>query len=179
VSGARLTNANLATFDTSGVDFSADYAWSLDIGELTLGVTGTWLKEYCYVLFAGAEEVCLEEKIGEDQWFGSPAAYPEWKTSINSSFTRGDWGVSAVARYMSEVDDIFADESNLANTADSIWYVDVQGVYAWNQFTLTAGVRNLFDEEPPYLTNNDDMNTIMMSYDTAGRYYYTRVGFNL
>ena len=39
-------------------------------------------------------------------------------------------------------------------------------------FTLSAGVRNLLDEEPPYMTSYDDMNTIHFSYDTQGRYYF-------
>ena len=53
-------------------------------------------------------------------------------------------------------------------------YWDIQGYYQWNQFTFTAGVRNLLDEEPPYVTAYDDMNTIQFSYDTQGRYFYTR-----
>jgi iron complex outermembrane receptor protein len=177
VTGARLTNANLATFNTTGIDFNVDYSWDLDMGQLAVNLNGTFLEEYSYTLFAGAPEVTLEGKFGEDQWFGSPAAYPEWKTSIGATFTRGDWQVGGTARYMSEVDDVFADPGNLENTADAIWYVDVNGVYEWNQWTFSGGVRNLFDEDPPYVTNNDDMNTIMMTYDTAGRYFYARVGF--
>ena len=41
--------------------------------------------------------------------------------------------------------------------------------------TFTAGVRNLWDEEPPYVSNYGDMNTLHFNYDTAGRYYYTRI----
>jgi iron complex outermembrane receptor protein len=40
--------------------------------------------------------------------------------------------------------------------------------------TFTAGIRNLTDEDPPYVTNYDDMNTINFSYETAGTYYYAR-----
>ena len=69
---------------------------------------------------------------------------------------------------------IAAAPANLENTADSITYWDIQGYYRWNDVTFTAGVRNLTDEDPPYVTAYDDMNTLQLSYDTEGRFYYAR-----
>ena len=75
---------------------------------------------------------------------------------------------------MSDTDDIDAAPANLENTADSVVYLDINGYYTWNAVTFTAGIRNLTDEEPPYVTAYDDMNTLQFSYDTQGRYYYAR-----
>ena len=44
--------------------------------------------------------------------------------------------------------------------------------------TFTLGVRNLTDEEPPYVTAYDDMNTLQFSYDTQGRYIYGRASIS-
>ena len=44
--------------------------------------------------------------------------------------------------------------------------------------TFTLGVRNLTDEEPPYVTAYDDMNTLQFSYDTQGRYIYGRASMS-
>jgi iron complex outermembrane receptor protein len=45
--------------------------------------------------------------------------------------------------------------------------------------TFTVGARNITDEDPPYVTNYDDMNTLHYSYDTAGAYYYGRFTIKL
>jgi iron complex outermembrane receptor protein len=74
--------------------------------------------------------------------------------------------------------DISADAANAENEADAIWYHDVQATYDYEGWNFTLGVRNLLDEDPPYVTNNDDMNTIHYSYDTAGRYMYARVAYS-
>jgi iron complex outermembrane receptor protein len=155
ISGIILTNANLSTFDTSGIDFGVDYSFFAGNGRFDLGVSGTWLDKHDYLPFEGADLVQAAGFIAEDQWSGNPASYAEWQ------------------------DDIFASPANLVNTADSYWYHDVQGWYNWKNWDFTVGIRNALDEEPPYITNYDDMNTIQYSYDTAGRYYYFRVGFRM
>ena len=94
-------------------------------------------------------------------------------------YSRDFWGVSWIPRWIDSAQDIFASEANMVNSVPSIWYHDFQGWVNWKNFDFTLGVRNAFDEEPPYMTNYDDMNTIQFTYDTAGRYYYFRVGFRM
>ena len=50
----------------------------------------------------------------------------------------------------------------------------MQAYYEWERFGVTAGIRNVADEDPPYVSAYDDMNTIQYSYDTQGRYFYVR-----
>ena len=52
----------------------------------------------------------------------------------------------------------------------------IQGYFIVNNMSFTAGIRNLTDEDPPYVTNYPDMNTINISYEMAGTYYYVRAG---
>ncbi|MCB1647617.1 MAG: TonB-dependent receptor, partial [Pseudomonadales bacterium] len=174
LSGILQTNANLASYSTKGVDFQVDYGFETAIGMLDLRAAGTYMSEYDYLPFAGGTVVELAGKFGGDPAYGNPATFAEWQVNYSATLTTDDWGASVTAKYMSETDDISASPANLENTADSIVYWDIQGYYQWNQFTFTAGVRNLLDEEPPYVTAYDDMNTIQFSYDTQGRYFYTR-----
>ncbi len=56
-------------------------------------------------------------------------------------------------------------------------YLDLTVGYTfWEKLTVTAGVDNLTDEEPPILYQNNVMNanTDVSTYDTVGTYY--RVG---
>ncbi len=179
ISGVLQTEANLATYETSGIDFQVDYGFETGIGLIDLRVSGTYLDAYDYLPFSGGETVKLAGFFGGDPAFGNPAAFSEWQINYSATLTRENWGANIIARYMSETDDIDAAPANLENTADAITYFDVQGYYMWNNMTFTAGIRNLTDEEPPYVTAYDDMNTLQFSYDTQGRYYYARVALSM
>jgi len=148
------------------------------IGVVDLRVTGTYLSDYDYLPFAGGETVKLAGLFGGDPFYGSPATFAEWQTNWSATLTRDDWGANLTARYMSETDDIEAAPANLENTADNITYFDIQGYYNWNELSFTLGLRNVTDEEPPYVTAYDDMNTLNFSYDTQGRYIYGRLTYS-
>mgnify|MGYP001823719302 FL=1 len=178
ISGVLQSQANLATYKTSGIDFQVDYGFDTSIGVIDLRVAGTYLSEYDYLPFAGGELIELAGYFGGDPAFGNPATFAEWQVNYGVTLTRDDWGTNLTARYMSETDDIDAAPANLSNVADAITYLDLQGYYNWNDVTFTLGVRNLTDEEPPYVTAYDDMNTLQFSYDTQGRYYYGRASIS-
>jgi iron complex outermembrane recepter protein len=175
LAGILQTEANLATYSTTGIDFQVDYGFDIPLGLLSLRASGTYLQDYDYIPFAGGDLVQLASFFGGDPAFGNPAAFSEWQSNYSATLNADNWGATLSAQYMSAVDDIDASASNLVNTADAMTYWDLQGYYNWNDFTFTAGIRNLTDEEPPYVTAYDDMNTLQYSYDTLGRYYYTRV----
>jgi iron complex outermembrane receptor protein len=174
LSGILQTNANLATYETSGIDFQFDYGFETGFGNIDLRVVGTYLSDYDYLPFAGGEIVSLAGYFGGDPFYGNPAAFAEWQTNFSATLTRDAWGANITARYMSETDDIAASPSNLENTAASATYFDMQAYYEWERFGVTAGIRNVADEDPPYVSAYDDMNTIQYSYDTQGRYFYVR-----
>ncbi len=178
VSGILETEANLATYETSGVDFAFRYGFESPVGYLDLSAVGTYLMDYDYLPFDGGEVIKLAGFFGGDPAYGNPAAFAEWQVNYGVTLTRDDWGANLTARYMSETDDIDAAPANLVNVADSITYLDIQGYYNWNDITFTVGIRNVTDEDPPYITAYDDMNTLQFSYDTQGRYLYGRASIS-
>lgn len=175
ISGIDLANQNLSTFETAGVDFDFDYSMEVGNGELDLGLEGTYLSKYDYVPFEGAETVEAAGYFAEDQWVSSPAAFSSWKANLSAGYSQDNWSVTWGTRFMSKVQDINAKPSNLENKIDRHFYHDINGTYSLENITFAAGVRNLADKKPPYVTSYDDMNTIQYSYDTAGRYFYGRV----
>lgn len=175
LSGILQTSANLATYETSGVDFGVRYSIDTGLGLLDLSAVGTYLDKYDYLPFAGGDVVHLAGFFGGDPAYGNPATFAKWQTNYSATLTTDSWGATLTAKYMSSTDDIGALPGNLSNTADSIWYFDVNGYYnVAENITLSGGVRNLLDKDPPYVSAYDDMNTIQFSYDTQGRYYYAR-----
>ena len=174
ISGVLATNANLATYETSGFDFQADYGFDTSFGLVDLQVVGTYLDTYDYLPFSGGNTIRLAGFFGGDPSFGNPATFAEWQINYSATLTQDNWGANITAKWMDSTQDIAASAAKLDNEADSIVYWDVQGYYQWENVTFTAGIRNLTDEDPPYMTAYDDMNTLQFSYDTQGRYYYAR-----
>ncbi|MCL1143647.1 TonB-dependent receptor plug domain-containing protein [Shewanella gaetbuli] len=176
VAGVLLTNANLSTFETSGIDFDLSYKTDIGPGDFSAVLNGTYLDKYNYTPFEGADVVEAAGKVAADQWETTLAVFSELRTNLTLSYTMDDWAFSWQTRYQSEGEDYFASDDNLDNTADSIFYHDVQATYfAFESTTISVGVKNLFDEEAPYISNNQDMNTIPASYDTAGQYLYAKL----
>jgi len=175
VTGVQLTNANLSTFETSGIDFNFEYKPEVGMGELTMALSGTYLMQYDYIPFEGASTVEAAGTVAEDQWTGNPAAFAELRTNLDVIYAWDQFSVNWNTTYQSETEEVGASAANLDNVAEAMMYHNVQLGYDLEGVEFTFGIRNLLDEEPPYLTNNDDMNTIPASYDTAGRYFYGRV----
>ncbi|QFU22056.1 TonB-dependent receptor [Shewanella eurypsychrophilus] len=176
VAGVVLTNANLSTFQTSGVDFDISYKTEIGAGDFGAVLNGTYLDKYNYVPFDGAEKVETAGKVAADQWETTLAVFSQWRTNLTLNYVMDDWSVTWQSRYQSEGEDYFASEDNLDNIADAVFYHDIQGTYfVLENTSLTLGIKNLFDQDAPYISNNQDMNTIPASYDTAGQYWYARV----
>ena len=175
LSGVLVTNANLSTFETSGVDFDFSYNMELEGGELVAALNGTYLMKYDYTLVAGSSTVEAAGKVAADQWEDSPAVFSEWRTNLSFTYTTDDYSANVNFRYQSEGEDISATDATLDTIADSVVYTDIQGTYYIDDtYTVSAGARNLFDVEPPYMSNYDDSNTINYSYDLAGQYWYAK-----
>lgn len=175
ISGVFVTNANLSTFATSGIDFDTSYGFDMASGRVKLRIDGTYLDSYEYTPFAGEESVEYAGKFAEDQWEVQLGAFAKWRTNFTASYATDAWQASYTARFMSSTEDLFADAANTSNTANSIVYHDIQGSYFLDNYTFSLGVRNAFDKTPPYTSNYQDMNTINSSYDTAGQYWYARI----
>ncbi len=175
LSGVLVTNANLSTFETSGVDF--DFSYNMDIadGNLVATFNGTYLMKYDYLLVEGSNKIEAAGKVAADQWEDSPAVFSEWRTNLSFNYSTDDYSANVNFRYQSEGVDLQGDETILDIVADSVVYTDIQATYYINDaYTVSAGARNLFDVEPPYMTNYDDSNTINYSYDLAGQYWYAK-----
>jgi iron complex outermembrane receptor protein len=108
---------------------------------------------------------------------GSPdQAYPEVKSTLSLDWDWTQFGATATARYISEVD-----ESGAPNSLDAMTYIDLQARFtpaALNdRITLAIGVNNVTDEDPPGCftcgLNNFDPTT----YDPPGRFGYVRISY--
>lgn len=179
LAGTDATTQNISTFETSGIDFDVNWNDEVAGGLLNLRLDGTYLKDYNYQVQEGAAPLELAGNFGADSNFaGRIAAFSKWRTNFTASYKVEDVAVTWISRFQSGVDDVNYDSSDLSSSVGSYIYHDMQASYFFNsETTFTLGIRNLFDKQPPYVSNNNDMNTLNTSYDTAGQYWYARVGF--
>jgi iron complex outermembrane receptor protein len=176
VSGILLTNQNLSTFETAGLDFQIDYSFDSGIGNWLLRATGTYIDKYDYLPFEGGTTEQLAGKFGIDPYNKNAiTTFPEFAVNVSATWAMDNWGGNIMVKWFDKTEDGFSgDECGNVCTADEAFYVDLQGYYEWNNMRFVIGARNLFDEDPPYMTNYDDMNTLHYSYETSGQYWYGR-----
>ncbi|MEX2962898.1 TonB-dependent receptor plug domain-containing protein [Microbulbifer sp. TYP-18] len=178
IAGQLLNAQNIATFETSGVDLGMDYSTDLGPGVFTFSGSATWLDEWKYQASEFEPTVDLAGHFGVDPVTTRIAAFPDWKLWTSFDYEYDCWAATAIVRMEGKVDDIAPGEFDLSTHVDNTWYTDLNFRYfRWEGITLSGGIRNAFNQQPPYVTNYDDMNTLPLNYDTVGRYFYGRVQF--
>ncbi len=175
----RALQDNLAIERVTGFDVIATY--SIEIGDMgsldfhnIMGVIDTWDQQE----LEGAPTVDCK-----GNW-GSTCGYPtpDFQNNLRVTWIT-PWNVTASGlwRYISEVEDL---NGNL--DLDDINYFDIAGTWdVTEQVALTAGITNVFDEEPPIAGNaagpsiNGNGNIFPGMYDALGRYWFARVSVGM
>lgn len=176
IAGQLLNSQNVATFETSGVDLGFDYSMDAGPGVVTVNLSATYLHEWKYRGSSEDPTIDLAGYFGADPVTTAIVAFPEWKFYGTVGYEYDCWSAFTTVRMLGEVDDFDPSPSDLATHIDTTWYQDVNfNYFRWENIKLTGGIRNVWNQQPPYVTNNDDMNTLMRSYDTVGRFFYGSV----
>jgi iron complex outermembrane receptor protein len=116
----------------------------------------------------------------------------ETKSTLNTDWYLGDWSARVALRYLSSLDEQcvglvadfelteFCSDGAAGNELDSVIYTDLQA--SWNPsgfldggLTVSLGVDNLFDEEPPVCFSCDLNSLDGTVYPIAGQFLYGRV----
>ncbi|MGF1549175.1 MAG: TonB-dependent receptor domain-containing protein [Sphingomonadaceae bacterium] len=179
-----VLNANIAQFETSGVDLQITYNTALPFGLFSPEASfdffflGTWLDELNFtpvVELPDRIDICADQ-FGET--CGTPA--PEYGFTTRFSIIDGPSRASLRVRYVDEVqnDQIInanASPSDLADPFfDEQWYFDLSFTHDVNDNLMFAlGVNNLFDNKPPLGGDSSQQaNTYPSVYDVLGRDFF-------
>ena len=173
-------NANIASIETSGVDFNVTYNTELDFGlfdsgsDLNIQFRSTFLDTSDVVPVVGLDTI--NECAGSyGNTCGNPQ--PEFQANTRVNWTNGDLTLSALVRYIGSTDDdqLIGDDpitrSDLVvSEIDAAIYVDLSASYLVNEnLNVNFGVKNVFDEEPTALGESQSQaNTFPETYDVIG-----------
>ncbi|PQO97331.1 TonB-dependent receptor [Massilia phosphatilytica] len=182
------TNANIGGIATRGVDLAGHYNFTRDGIQWTLDSNWTYVNE---LTFTPIQDLPTLKNRCVGTWgatCGQPV--PRWKGTTRISMKRGPLLLSARARYTGPVTvDSYALAANppalesLTNPKiKSYTWLDLTAGYEFNRMvSLTGGVRNVLDKEPPILGSSQlpSNNTIPATYDTLGRQLFVTLNVKL
>lgn len=175
------TFANIGGIETSGIDFEVQYAFETDWGlfgpsDWHLGTTWTHTDDFTITPIQELPDI-NNECVGA--WGGTCGQpIPELKGMTRLTWITGPTTLSLAARYIGEVTtdrivvprrngESHPDYSDISNPVlDQTVYFDLTGGYRFSEGTrLTAGIRNLADEDP-------EIGAPVQTYDPVGRSFF-------
>lgn len=180
---------NIGSIVSSGIDFNVRYQDDFDFGgrgwDLAVNATATWQESLSEQV---DDQSPADERVGE-------AGYPEWAWVMRANLSSGPWDLAWRTRWIDgfarDADDV-VNARNRASEActflgigsdcikthegDAVWYHDASVSYVADNWTLSGGVRNILDEQPPLVDQGQAptrMNFVVQSgYDMIGRRFF-------
>jgi len=195
--GVGPTNNTVALVDSSfvniglqtskGYDVNVRYVDDFSIGERFFDLNATLTAtNYSELLEQFDPESPSNDRVGE-------AGFPEWSWVLRTNVSTGNWTASWRARYMADfskdAEDITASSNfsrrsacrtqggptdcELLSWGSSRIYHDLSASYDRDTWSVSLGIRNLFDKSPPLIDFGEGperMNYVVQStYDLFGR----------
>ena len=166
-----LRNQNLGGTNTNGVDLSALYKLrNTASGNYVFSLNSTYVNKFEYQNYANGPWI---QNVGV---YSGAAPIFRWQHSATVNWTLNKFGAGLSANYKSGYTD-----QTPTNWVPSYTTFDTYGSYEFGKgFSVTAGVRNLFDRDPPlsYQTTVFQAGYDPRFTDPTGRAYYVRASYN-
>jgi iron complex outermembrane receptor protein len=181
-----INQVNLNLGETNLAGYDLDVKWGIPTpayGKFTLGLNGTYFSKYDVQNPDGSFTNAIDNANNN-----TGGVIPRWKHYASINWTIGTWSTTFAQNYQGDYKDVPAtledptDPTFVPRTVGKYVTYDLQTVYSGvKNLTLTFGVKNLFDEDPPY-TNAGGQVYFQAGYDPGyvdprGRFFYGRVNY--
>jgi iron complex outermembrane receptor protein len=168
--------SNLGEVRTRGLDLSLLYRLPKNpFGNLSLSIDGTYVNKYEYQNERGG---AFTQNAGV---YADATPVFRWRHNVLLTLVRGDYTYNLANRYMSHyVDQNTSVAPEFANNVGHYSTWSLSTTFTGNKmFELTAGIKNLFDEEPPF---SNQVTSFQLGYDPRytdpiGRTVYARLTY--
>ena len=149
---AGLVNA--ANEIARGVDLGLRFDWRGFNGRWRASLDGTYMDSYKTRIFADRP---YEELVGE---WSRRTLFPRWKHTASVSYATGPWSTTFMQRYTHSYKDEVPPgvvPPGFDPEVDAYIVYDLTVAYSGiRNLTLMAGVKNLFNEDPPFTAHATD-----------------------
>ena len=182
-------NQNLGMYHTTGIDIAANYTWRMgNAGGFGLHFIGSYLQKWEFEPIKATGTFDCAGLYGPQ--CGAPN--PVWRHKLRASWA-SPWNVDLALtwRHIDKVkNELTSSDPLLAGSipaTDEVLsardYFDLAGQWNINKtFSLRAGVNNLFDKDPPIISNTSanpaifgNGNTFPQVYDALGRLIFVNL----
>ncbi|HLZ67065.1 MAG TPA: TonB-dependent receptor, partial [Aliidongia sp.] len=175
----NLQNVNLGDELTSGIDFTVNYGF--DAAKAYIPVPG-------HITLTGSVNYLLEDttssggvsvknagtfNVGTGGGFGEP----RFKALLDTNYAQDNWSFDFTERYFGSLHQVSTAASPgdfEGNQAPGVFYSDISFSYKYKNISLTVGVDNLFDKDPPFI-GSSNLTLTDAGYDFTGRFVYSKV----
>ncbi|MDX1480965.1 MAG: TonB-dependent receptor [Woeseiaceae bacterium] len=160
---------NIGAVKTDGIDVNADYNMDLWNGNLTIDLGATWVSSFEVDQDGSGNFV---ERAGSRNFLNSFSTMPELRANLGGTYVFGDNTVAVFGRY---IDSYVNDQSNDAPVASyTTWDAQYSRVFSGllgdGETTLTLGVNNIADKNPPALRRFDGDGNFIERFADDGTY---------
>ena len=163
---------NAASAETDGVDFSASWFMDTDVGTFSIQNSTSYVASFDLQQSAGGPTIDGAGSRNES----NPLArsIPELRSNTTFSWTNNRHQANAIVRYIDSY------EEEAGGSVDSWTVLDLQYSYRFdvlddNEATVTIGVLNATDEDPPEVAGNlNEFGYDTKVHDARGSVWYAR-----
>lgn len=175
---------NINVQETRGIDLTTRYEQEFEFGTVLVDLRGTWTLEDTFQLFA-PDQVSGFDTNDFNRTIGDPDVVLDGRIQLE----RGDWTYSWFSNFVGHTsNETLADDETTyfgrAATryveAEATWYHDASVRWEGDLLSITGGITNIFDEDPPIVssgccTRRGNVPLVGTQYDLLGRTAFLRV----
>ncbi|MFZ5608973.1 MAG: TonB-dependent receptor domain-containing protein [Pseudomonadota bacterium] len=155
-----------------GVDVGTVYNFEWYGISHNVDVQATYLAKYESLNFAGDTPFVIDGRIG-----GGNGGYPHWRGNASWTAAAEKWSATYSVQMIGAGKDFNVSEG-LGAQIGAEFYHNIQFTYNLSEAArLSAGIDNLFQNNPPFVASWTDANTDTMTYDLLGRRGYVRLTY--
>ncbi len=166
-----LRTQNLGGLNSSGIDLSGSYRMQLgSFGSTQLRVQSSYISKYEYQDYAGGP---WNQNVGI---YSGTGPILRWQHNVNLTWNKGAYDLGVAAHYKSG----YVDQDPTYSVSSYTTFDIYGGWKPMKNLSLTAGIRNLLDRDPPlsYQTAKFQAGYDPRYSDPTGRTYYLRGTYN-
>ncbi len=175
VTEVRTNSANIATFETSGVDIEASYVFPMTAianipGTVRIRALATHVRDF--VIDTGVSRVDTAGDVGSS----TGNAIPSWRGTLSFAWQNGGSGIDARVRFIgagkfnSQFDQSVNPTGYLVNNDIGAYtYLDIGArAKVMDTLTLSLNINNVFDQKPPLSPVGPVFHDAIGTYFTVG-----------
>jgi outer membrane receptor protein involved in Fe transport len=169
---------NVAERGAAGIDTEIRWDYESSFGLWNAALLWSHVLDQYLVSLPGEAKQQMEGLHFENVTTDNGGTYAEDKINFSLQWALGDFSVSYLAEYISAIEapTVFFD-TDYMQQIDSFLYHDIAAQYTWSGVTVSGGVTNITDEEPPWIDSAFNAKTDVSTYRLFGLGYYLRLSY--